>query len=127
MSMLSINGPVLRTCQGLSRRELLRAGGLSCLGLMLPDLLSGRTEAAEGKKDPAVPTLIPLPDYIAVNGPIRAGQHAGFLGSRFDPMVPRGNPNSSDFKPMDLGLVPSVLPERLRARQALLDMVGRQL
>jgi hypothetical protein len=244
--MLSINGPIPRTYQGLSRRELLRAGGLSCLGLMLPDLLNSPAHAAgkhpptfgkaksclivylnggashhdtfdmkpdapeeirgefkpiasnvpginvceylplmarqmdkvtvvrsmshrdnnhpsavywsltgheyprasnlseflsredhphigssltavEGKKDRAVPTFITLPDYIAVNGPIRAGQHAGFLGSRFDPMVPRGDPSSDSFKPMDLGLVPNVQAGRMQDRRALLSSVNEQL
>jgi hypothetical protein len=44
--MLSIPGAVLRTCQGISRRELLHAGGLGVLGLTLPDLLRGQARAA---------------------------------------------------------------------------------
>jgi hypothetical protein len=36
--MLAIDGPSVRTCQGVSRRELLRAGGLGLFGLTLPDL-----------------------------------------------------------------------------------------
>jgi hypothetical protein len=246
--MLSIEGPHLRTCQGLSRRELLRAGGLGVLGLALPDLLRGRAGAApargapptfgraksclivflnggashhdtfdmkpdapeeirgefrpiatnvpgtrvcehlpllsrhfdkftvvrslshrdnnhpsavywmvtgheyprasnlsehlsredhphlgsvltavEGKKDRAVPPFVTVPDYIAVNGPIRAGQHAGFLGPRYDPLVPHGDPNSPDFQPYDLGLVPAVGPDRLGDRRQLLATVNRQL
>ncbi len=245
--MLSINGAGARTCRGVSRRELLRAGGLSFLGLTLPDLLAGQAAArgrkehptfgkarsclivylnggashhdtfdmkpdapeeirgefkpiatnvpgirvcehlpmvarhadkftvvrsmshrdnnhpsavywsltgheyprasnlseflsredhphigssltaVEGKKNRAVPTFITLPDYIAVNGPIRAGQHAGFLGSRFDPMVPRGDPNNAAFKPLDLGLVPGVKPDRMQQRRALLGTVNDQL
>src|SRR5205823_3384345 len=66
------------------------------------------------------------PDYIAVNGPIRAGQHAGFLGGRYDPLVARGNPNSDEFQPWDLGLVPSVAPARLQDRRGLLTAVGGQ-
>jgi hypothetical protein len=245
--MLSIHGPLLRTCQGISRREWLRAGGLGLLGLSLPDLLRGRAAADAGKTSPtfgkaksclivflnggashhdtfdmkpdapaeirgefkpiasnvpgipvcehlplmakqmdkvqvvrsvshrdsnhpsavyemitghpypratglsehlsredhphigsaltavegkghrAVPTFVTLPDYIAVNGPIRAGQHAGFLGSRFDPLVARGDPNSPDFQPLDLGLVPAVGPERFRDRRGLLGTVNAQV
>jgi hypothetical protein len=44
--VLSIIGPVARTCQGLSRRELLQAGGLGLLRLTLPGLLHGRAQAA---------------------------------------------------------------------------------
>ncbi len=41
------DGTLQRTCQGLSRRELLRIGGLGLLGgLSLPDLLRVRAEAA---------------------------------------------------------------------------------
>ena len=79
--------------------------------------------AVEGTSDKAVPPFVTVPDYIAVNGPVRAGQHAGFLGSRFDPLVTGGNPNSPDFKLIDLGLVPSVEPIRLGRRRDLLKSV----
>jgi Protein of unknown function (DUF1501) len=247
--MLSINGPRSSMCQGVNRRELLRAGGLSLLGLSLPELLRGRVEAGapgpkqpatfgkakscliiylsggashhdtfdmkpdapeeirgefkpiatnvpgilvgehlpmvarhadkftvvrsmthrdnnhpsavywsltgheypratnlseflsredhphfgcsltavEGKTHRAVPTFVTLPDYMAVGGPVRAGQHAGFLGSRFDPMVARGDPNNADFTPRDLGLVSRVTPDRLQQRRALLGTVNEQL
>src|SRR5437588_11794476 len=44
--MLSVAGPTVRTCQGISRRELLRAGGLGLFGLSLPGLLRGQARAA---------------------------------------------------------------------------------
>jgi hypothetical protein len=44
--MLSIPGRAGRTCDGWSRRELLRAGGLSLLGLSLPDVLRLEARAA---------------------------------------------------------------------------------
>ena len=46
--MLTIAGTTnTRHCQGYSRRELLRVGGLSLLGgLTLPDLLRARAAAA---------------------------------------------------------------------------------
>ncbi len=37
--MLRILGSTTRLCDGLTRREALRAGGLAFLGLSLPDLL----------------------------------------------------------------------------------------
>jgi hypothetical protein len=83
--------------------------------------------AVEGKRDRAAPAFATVPDYIAVNGPIRAGQHGGFLGSKYDPLVPRGNPDSPDFAPWDLGLVPAVGPDRLQGRRSLLAGVNRQL
>ena len=45
--MLSIPGRPGRTCEGWSRRELLRAGGLSLLGLSAPEFL--KLEAASAK------------------------------------------------------------------------------
>jgi uncharacterized protein (DUF1501 family) len=49
------------------------------------------------------------------------------LGSKYDPLVPRGNPDSPDFAPWDLGLVPAVGPDRLQGRRSLLAGVNRQL
>jgi hypothetical protein len=82
--------------------------------------------AVGNRRERAVPAFVTVPDYIAVNGPIRAGQHAGFLGGRFDPLVPRGNPNSEDFQAGDLGLVPVVGQGRMNDRRGLLAAVGSQ-
>ena len=40
--MLSVPGPPVRLCDGLTRREALRVGGLGFTGLMWPGLLRGR-------------------------------------------------------------------------------------
>jgi uncharacterized protein (DUF1501 family) len=89
--------------------------------------IGSQITAVEGKRERAVPVFVTLPDYIAVNGPVRAGQHGGFLGSKYDPLVPHGDPNSPDFKPYELGLVPAVANDRLGQRRALREQVGRQL
>jgi len=45
--MLNIVGPGARLCDGITRREVLRVGGLGAFGLALPQLLKGeRTESA---------------------------------------------------------------------------------
>jgi hypothetical protein len=44
--MLRLTGPLLRTCDGWTRRDLLQAGGLSALGLTLPQLLTHAEPAA---------------------------------------------------------------------------------
>ncbi len=46
--MLSIHGPARRLCDGVSRRELLRIGGLALGGLSLPHLLKAEAEAGIG-------------------------------------------------------------------------------
>ena len=49
--MLDLLGATSRNCQGVSRREFLRVGALSGLGLTLPGLLAGQqAAAARGKK-----------------------------------------------------------------------------
>jgi hypothetical protein len=47
--MLSLGGSGVRSCEGVTRREWLRAGGLSALGLMLPELLRQRAHAASAR------------------------------------------------------------------------------
>ncbi|MEX2288078.1 MAG: DUF1501 domain-containing protein [Planctomycetaceae bacterium] len=49
--MLTFRGKGVRLCDGLSRRELLRVGGLGSLGLTLPSLLRGRQAAAAVSSD----------------------------------------------------------------------------
>jgi hypothetical protein len=46
--MFSLHGSAARLCDGVSRRELLRVGGLSMLGLSLPRLLAARETAPLG-------------------------------------------------------------------------------
>lgn len=45
--MLTIPGRNGRTCEGLSRRDLIRVGGASLLGLNLPQFLQWKAQAAE--------------------------------------------------------------------------------
>ena len=49
--MLSIPGKPGRTCEGPTRRELMRIGGLSLLGVSLPDILALQAKAAASKTD----------------------------------------------------------------------------
>jgi hypothetical protein len=44
--VLTLNGDRVRLCDGLNRREMLRIGGLSALGLSLPELLRSREARA---------------------------------------------------------------------------------
>jgi hypothetical protein len=47
--MLSIPGPSVRLCDGLTRREALRVGGLGFTGLLWSDLLRGRAASAPSR------------------------------------------------------------------------------
>ena len=51
--MLTIPGRPVRTCEGWSRRELLRVGGAGLLGLNLPEFLSWKASAAPAKMENA--------------------------------------------------------------------------
>ena len=42
--MFSLQGSPAKLCDGISRREVLRIGGLSTLGLSLPRLLAARRQ-----------------------------------------------------------------------------------
>src|SRR5438128_4216496 len=44
--MLSVGRSTVSLCEGMTRREWLRAGGLSALGLTLPELFAGQACAA---------------------------------------------------------------------------------
>ena len=59
--------------------------------------------ALADKLSPAPPFAL-VPDYLVVNGQFRSGQNAGFLGKRFDPLVPGGDPSKAEFRGVDLGL-----------------------
>jgi hypothetical protein len=51
--MLQLWGPGARLCDGLTRRELLRVGGLGLAGLTLPGLLRGRAAAGPATRGKA--------------------------------------------------------------------------
>src|SRR5258708_32234164 len=56
-TMLSINGPAYRTCDGVSRRSFLKAGFLGLAGLSLADVLRLRAEQSargEATKDTSI-------------------------------------------------------------------------
>ncbi len=60
--MLEIQGPGVRLCDGVSRRTLIQAGGISSLGLSLPQLFAARAEAAPNSDPTAVPASRPRAD-----------------------------------------------------------------
>lgn len=81
----------------------------------------GASVAAVASKTCPAPPFALVPDYLVVNGQFRSGQNAGFLGTRFDPLVPGGDPSRDDFPPGDLGFGKAVEIGRLQDRRALLE------
>src|ERR1043165_6426603 len=56
--MISLPGSAVRLCEGLSRRDLLRAGALGRLGLSLPELLRFQETQASSVRRPAADACI---------------------------------------------------------------------
>ena len=50
--MWSLEGDAARLCDRLDRREMIRVGGLSSLGLSLPSLLASQADASSEISDP---------------------------------------------------------------------------
>jgi uncharacterized protein (DUF1501 family) len=67
-----------------------------------------------------------LPTFL-MEGPLTwPGQHAGFLGAKYDPWQITGDPAKRDFKVDNLTLAPGVDVNRLERRQSLLAEVDRE-
>ncbi len=79
-------------------------------------------------KPPAdgTPAGVMLPTYL-MEGPLTwPGQHAGFLGPKFDPWQIRDNPNGKNFKVESLTLPEGFSVERLGQRRDLYDTLATQ-
>jgi hypothetical protein len=73
-----------------------------------------------------IPSGVTLPHYL-IEGPLTwPGQHAGFLGPRFDPWSITQDPNAANFRVESLRLPAGVGPERLHGRRVLLEAIDRQ-
>jgi len=80
----------------------------------------GSSLSALESRQRSAPPFALVPDYFVVNGQFRSGQNAGFLGSRYDPLVPHADPSGVNFAAVDLGFTPRMEPGRIEARQQLL-------
>ncbi len=72
----------------------------------------------------SVPGFVTLPEQMNPNGPIRSGQHAGFLGAAADPMVINGDPNSPAFTPGELRIRDGYTEGRILRRRVLLEQAN---
>jgi uncharacterized protein (DUF1501 family) len=77
-------------------------------------------------RDDGIPGGVNLPTFL-MEGPLTwPGQHAGFLGPRYDPWQISRDPNAPDFRVDSVRLAPGIEAGRLDDRRALLDQVNRQ-
>jgi Protein of unknown function (DUF1501) len=73
-----------------------------------------------------IPTGVNLPTFL-MEGPLTwPGQHAGFLGPRYDPWQITRDPNRPNFRVDSVRLAPGIEVTRLEDRRALLDQINRQ-
>ncbi|MBT6157184.1 MAG: DUF1501 domain-containing protein [Planctomycetaceae bacterium] len=73
-----------------------------------------------------IPSGVNLPTFL-LQGPLTwPGQHAGFLGPKYDPWQITGDPNKKDFRVESLTLASGIDVSRLEKRQELLAEVNRQ-
>jgi hypothetical protein len=110
--MLSIRGSGTRLCDQITRREMLRVGGISALGLSLPQLLAGKqaaaSPAAAGRRPGSAKACIIL---FLMGGP---PQH-----STWDPKPDAPAEVRGEFKPINT-IVPGISICELMPRTALL-------
>jgi hypothetical protein len=72
-----------------------------------------------------LPTGVNLPTYLMQGALTWPGQHAGFLGPKYDPWQVTGDPNSKDFRVDSLSLAEGISITRLKHRESLLDELNR--
>ena len=73
-----------------------------------------------------IPSGVMLPTYL-MEGPLTwPGQHAGFLGPKFDPLQIKQDPNRADFREESLTPPVGFSIERMNRRRELLDEFAAQ-
>src|SRR5215475_986420 len=90
----------------------------------MPHMGSVLAKLAPGQ-GPMFPFAI-VPHRMDVAGGRRAGQFAGSLGGKYDPMLTGGNPNDDNFKLDHLPLAPNGSAQALKRRLGLLDQLSKQ-
>ena len=64
--------------------------------------------------------------HPAAPGGQAPGQHGGFLGHRYDPLLVTGDPSRPDWRVEELSLADGISYERIDSRQALLNEIDAQ-
>ena len=72
-----------------------------------------------------MPTFVSYPHVIA-DGSRTPGQHASFLGKKYDPLFIPRDPNKDDFKLPELSLPQSLSLDRMQSRRGLQTIIDKQ-
>ncbi|MFP6769621.1 MAG: DUF1501 domain-containing protein [Planctomycetaceae bacterium] len=73
-----------------------------------------------------LPSQVTIPNPLIEGVLVWPGQHAGFLGPKYDPFVLRDDPNKKDYKIKGLTLIDGMSIGRLDDRRKLLSNIDRQ-
>ncbi|MBX6314558.1 MAG: DUF1501 domain-containing protein [Isosphaeraceae bacterium] len=84
---------------------------------------AGALEYLRPRQD-GLPSGVLLPTFLMEGPLIWPGQHAGFLGPRFDPWQIKQDPNKPDFRVEELSLPAGFSIDRLGRRKELLDQLN---
>lgn len=89
----------------------------------------GATLSAVRGADNLLPPWVMLPwkaFHPAAPGGEAPGQHGGWLGRQFDPLLVGGDPNAADWRVAELALPAEITLQRLDSRQKLLSQIDAQ-
>jgi hypothetical protein len=111
MTGARLDRPVVQA-SGMSRNDRPHAGAVISRAL--------------GSKN-SLPGFVMVPEFISPVGVPRPGQHAGFLGARFDPYLLATDPNSAEYSPGPIGRPAETPLERLRGLHDLSRQLDRAL
>lgn len=72
-----------------------------------------------------VPVSVSLPTWLSIPGPSNRmpGQYAGWLGSTYDPFLIAGDPNTKEFRPLELSISGEIGDRRFAQRVGLLEQL----
>ncbi|MBD3673542.1 MAG: DUF1501 domain-containing protein [Planctomycetaceae bacterium] len=73
-----------------------------------------------------LPSQVTIPNPLIEGVLVWPGQHAGFIGPKYDPFVQNHDPNSKDYKVTGLTLLDGLSISRLESRRNLLASIDRQ-
>ncbi len=76
-------------------------------------------------KDPQLPTFVSYPCTIA-DGSVTPGQHASFLGKKYDPLYVPRDPNDANFALPEFSLPQGLSMDRLQHRRGLQQFLDQQ-
>jgi hypothetical protein len=104
---------------GRLSRPVIQASGMARndrphVGAVLAQKLGSRNQA---------PPFVMVPEFVSPVGVARPGQHAGFLGPRFDPYLIASDPNTPEYSPGSVLRDVSLSVDRLESRRGLLDQL----